>query len=180
RLVHGDPDAGDARERRQNGVRDTAGGGLDQTMAAAGKSMGRGFDDCAVGDGVRKLVRARGVGEVEREFEVDDETLADFFLMLHHTVMGMNQESRYEDAVGHCVPRMASATRSACTVSATSWTRTMAAPFSTARRWLAMEPPTRRLGGEGTTASMKRLREAPTSRGSPNDFSRASRAITVM
>ena len=62
---------------------------------------------------------------------------------------------------------IAALTRSACTVSATSCARTIAAPFWTASRWAAIEPPMRSSGGDGVTELMKRLREAPTRSGRP-------------
>ena len=44
---------------------------------------------------------------------------------------------------------IAAATRSACTVSATSCARMMAAPFAAASRWLAIEPPMPFIGRRG-------------------------------
>ena len=75
---------------------------------------------------------------------------------------------------------IAAATRSACTVSATSCTRTIAAPLFTAARWLAIEPPSRWSGADGVTELMKRLREAPTKSGRPKRLNSASRAMQAM
>ena len=44
----------------------------------------------------------------------------------------------------------------------------------------AIDPPSRRSGGAGDTLSMKRLRDAPTRSGRPNDFSSASREMAMM
>ena len=44
---------------------------------------------------------------------VDDEALADFGLVLHHAVAGMDDEASDEDGVGHRCSPMAAATRSA-------------------------------------------------------------------
>ncbi len=65
-------------------------------------------------------------------------------------------------------PRSQRVTRSACTVSATSWARMMFAPFRAAIRCAAIEPPRRCDGSDGVTLAMKRLREAPTRMGWPS------------
>ena len=70
--------------------------------------------------------------EIDVEHEVELEGLPDLGLVLHHAVIGVERKSGDEYGVGHRALRMAAATRSACTVSATSWARMMAAPLATA------------------------------------------------
>ncbi len=122
------------RECRQHGVGDVAGGGFDQPETLRAEDLARAFDDLVVGHRVHDLVRMRGGGEINREFEIDGEALPDLGLVGHHAVIGVQRQPLDEDAVGHRAAPIAAATRSACTVSLTSWTRTMAAPFSTAMR----------------------------------------------
>src|SRR4029078_1390322 len=112
------------------------------------------------------------IGEVDIEDKVEDERLPHLAFMRHPAVIGMQHQPGDENAVAHACPLIAAATRSACTVSATSCARMIAAPFSTASRCAAIEPPSRRSGGEGVTASMKRLREAPRRSGRPKDLKR--------
>src|SRR5262249_25178868 len=133
------------------------------------------LDDLVVADRVGELVGARSGREIDVEDEIELEGLPDLGLMLHHAVIGVQREARNKDGVGHRASRMACATRNACTVSATSWVRTIAAPFSTATRWLTIEPPMRWSGGAGDNESMKRLREAPTRSGRAKDRSSPSR-----
>src|SRR5260370_20368827 len=71
-----------------------------------------------------------------------------------------NTRPRQGDAA-HAFASIAAMTRSACTVAATSWARMIVAPRATARIWAAIDPPSRRAGGAGTTVLMRRLREAP-------------------
>src|SRR5262249_20817424 len=85
-----------------------------------------------------------------------------------------------DNDAGHAVAPIAVMTRRACTVAATSWARMIVAPCSIARIWAASDPPSRWSGGVGTTALMRRLREAPTRSGRPNVFRRSSRAIAIM
>ena len=74
------------------------------------------------------------------------EALPDLGLVLHHAVMGMDDKAVDEDRIAHRALRIAAATRRACIVSATSWVRTISAPSMTAKRWLAIEPPSRSIG----------------------------------
>ena len=67
----------------------------------------------------------------------------DFGFVLEHTMACMNDDAADENGVGHRAPSIAALTRSACTVSATSWARIMAAPLRAATRWAASEPPRR-------------------------------------
>src|SRR5205823_736177 len=83
--------------------------------------------DGRVGYRVGKLVAVRRVGQVGHQFEIEDEALADLRLVLHHAVMGVDDEAADENRVAHRACSMAAATRSACAVSATSWARTIAA-----------------------------------------------------
>src|SRR5207249_1747191 len=128
----------------------------------------RGLDHLVVADRMRKLVGARGRGQIDGEHEIELEGLADLGLVLHHAVIGVQRKTRDEDHVAHRASRMAAATRKACSVSATSCVRTIAAPFSNASKCAAIDPASRRSGGAGEIASMKRLREAPTKSGKPN------------
>ena len=116
----------DLGEAVEDGVGDRAGGGFDQAVAPAAERPARHVDDLVVADGMRELVRARGLREVDIEREVELERLADLGLVLHHAVVGVQREPGDEDGVGHRAPPMAAATLSACTVSATSWVRTIA------------------------------------------------------
>ena len=61
----------------------------------------------------------------------------------------MDDEPGDEDGVGHRLSSIAAATRSACTVSATSWVRMIFAPPCAAIRCAAIEPPRRCCGSDG-------------------------------
>src|SRR5262249_2971991 len=137
-------------------------------------------DHLVVADRIHQSVAARGRGEIDVEHQIEREGLADLGLVLHHAVIGMQRNPVHEHRVAHCALPIAAATRKACTVAATSWARMIAAPCSTALRCAASEPGRRWSGGAGETESMKRLREAPTRSGRPNDFSSSRRAIAVM
>ena len=143
RLVYGDPHSQDLREPLEDGFGDRAGGGLDQPIATGAKRPARDLDDLVVAHGMRELVRARRRGEVDVEHEVELEGLPDLGLVLHHAVIGMQCKPGDEDGIGHRALPMAAATRNACTVSATSWVRMIAAPPATARTWAAIDPPSR-------------------------------------
>src|SRR6516165_3832447 len=179
RLVHGDPHPQDLREPVEDGLRDRAGRGFDQPIATGAKRLARHLDDLVVAHRMRELVGARSRGEVDVEHEVEVEGLPDLGLVLHHAVISVQRKPGDEDGIGHRALPMAAATRSACTVSATSWVRMIAAPLATASRWAAIDPPSRWSGGAGETLSIKRLREAPTRSGSPNDLSSGRRAMAV-
>src|SRR5215831_1941030 len=144
RLVHGDAHRGDARKARQDLVRDRAGRSLDQPKALRREGAGRRLDDARVGDGVDELVAHRCLTEIEHKLEVDGELLPDLLLVPHHPVVGMDEQAGDEDGIAHASFRIAATTLSACTVSATSCTRTIAAPSSTASTCAAIEPPIRR------------------------------------
>src|SRR5262245_20166313 len=139
RLVHGDPHPQDLREPVEDGFGYRAGRGLDQSIATGAKRPARDVDDLVVAHGMRELVGARRRGQ----HDVELEGLPDLGLVLHHAVIGMQRKPRDEDGIGHRALSMAAATRSACTVSATSWVRMIAAPPATARTWAAIDPPSR-------------------------------------
>src|SRR5579884_485530 len=174
RLVHGDAHAAYFRTACQHRLGYRAGGRLDQPIASAAKRLADRFHDKVVGNSVLELVAARRVGKVDAEHEIKLKGLADLALVLHHAVKGVQREAVDKDRVAHRLAHraclIAAATASACTVGATSWTRMMAAPFSTASRLAAIEPPRRSIGSDGTTALMKRLREAPTRSGASKLF----------
>ena len=98
-----------------------------------------------------ELVGARGFGEIDVEHEIEPERLPDLGLVRHHAVIGVQHQPVDENRVAHRARLIAAATASACTVGATSCTRTIAAPFSTARRCAASEPPSRSIGSDGVT-----------------------------
>src|SRR5262249_32464149 len=179
RLVHCHAHGRHPGEAFEDRIGHRAGGGLHQPVAALAERAAGEIDHLVIADRVHELVRLRCGGKVDLEYEVELEGLSDLRLMLHHAVIGMQRQPADEDGVAHRASRIAAATRNACTVSATSWVRTIGARFSTASRWLAIEPPMRWSGGAGDTVSMKRLREAPTSSGSPKDRSSPSRAIAI-
>src|SRR6266545_2386457 len=179
-LVHRHLHRRDLGEGVEHGVGDRAGGGLHQPVALRTEHAARHLDHLVVADRVHELVRVRGGREVDVEHEIELEGLPHFRLVLHHAVIGVQRQPSDEDRIAHRASRIAAVTRNACMVSATSCVRTMAAPFSTAQRWLAIEPPTRWSGGAGDTVSMKRLREAPIRSGRPNDLNSARRAMAVM
>src|SRR5262249_55974434 len=179
RLVHGHPHARDLGGPAEHRFGDLAGRGLDQTMPTRAEGGSRDNHHPGVTHGVREFVGAGRRAQVDVEHEVEPEGLSDRALVLHHAVISMHAKTGDEDVVGHRAPRIAAATRSACTVSWTSWVRIMAAPPNTARRWAAIDPPSRSSGGAGGTLSMKRLRGEPTRRGWTDDLSSATRAIAV-
>src|SRR5207249_8897879 len=116
---------------------------LDQPIALGAKGLAGHLDDLIIADRVGELVGTAGCHEVDIEDEIELEGLSNLGLVLHHAVIGMQRKPGDEHGVGHRASRMAAATRSACTVSATSCVRTITAPFSTAMRWLTIEPPMR-------------------------------------
>src|SRR5580700_5121184 len=179
RLVHGDANAADLGVVLQHSLGDGAGGGLDEAIAARAERFRRRLHHLVVGHGVLEHVGARGFGEVDIEHQIELEGLPDLGLMLHHAMIGVQRQPADEDGVAHRARLMAAATASACTVGATSWTRMMAAPFSTAKRCAASEPPSRSAGSDGTMEWMKRLREAPTRSGRPKPRQASSRAMQV-
>src|SRR3954447_6169732 len=180
RLVDGDLDRPDARKRRQDGIGHRAGRAFQQLVIGVLEGGRRGCDHVGIGHGIDQPVGARGFRQIRKQFEIDHEALPDFGLVVHHAMAGMDDEPGDEDRIGHCLSQIAAATRSACTVSATSWLRMIFAPFRAAIKWAAIEPPSRCCGSDGETVLMKRLREAPTRRGRPNALSSPSRASAVM
>src|SRR5215472_8021346 len=139
RLVHGDPHPQNLREPLEDGFGDRAGRGLDQPTPTGAERLARDLNDLVIAHGVRELVGARSRGEIDVELE----GLPDLGLVLHHAVISVQRQPGDEDGIGHRALPMAAATRSACTVSATSWVRMIAAPPATARRWAAIDPPSR-------------------------------------
>src|SRR5882757_1599426 len=180
RLVDGDLDRPDARKRRQDGIGHRAGGALQQLVIGVLEGGGRGCDHVGVRHGIDQPVGERGFRQVRKQFEIDHKALSDLGLVVHHAMAGMDHEPGDENAIGHRLFQITIATRSACTVSATSWLRMIFAPFCAAIKWAAIEPPRRCCGSDGETVLMKRLREAPTRMGRPNVRSSPSRASAVM
>src|SRR6185503_12749854 len=119
--------------------------------------------DLIVGHGMCQLVGARRLSQIDVQKYVELETLPDLGFVRHHPVIGVQRQPGHENRVAHVASRMASAMRKACTVSATSWVRTIAAPLITASTWAAIEPPSRSPGSDGTMEAINRLRETPTS-----------------
>src|SRR5438128_12098245 len=136
RLVHGDLDRIDARKRREYRVCDGAGGALQEFVIGVLERRRRGRNHTGIGHGVGQVIGMRGFRQVDGELEIDDETLADFGLVLHHAVAGMDDDAGDEDRIAsyHPCSLIAAATRSACTVSATSCARMIRAPFWAANR----------------------------------------------
>src|SRR5947209_2246304 len=180
RLVDGDLHRADAREVRQDAVRDRAGRALQQLVVGVLECRRRGRHDVGVGDRVGEPVAARRLRQLRVEFEIDDKTLADLGLVLHHAVAGMDRQAGHKDRIGHCWLSIALATRRACKVSATSWVRMIFAPRCAAMRCAAIEPASRSFGSDGDTDAMKRLREAPTRIGRPKISNSRSRASAIM
>src|SRR5689334_7706629 len=180
RLVHGDLDGADARKSREDRIGHCAGRALQELVVGVLERGDRRRHHIGVGHGVGEVIAARGFREIGIQFEIDHEALADLGLVIHHAMAGVDDEPLDEDGVGHLLPSIAAATRSACTVSATSWARMMFAPFFAAIRCAAIEPPSRCDGCDGVTVEMKRLREAPTRIGKPNARSSPRRASAIM
>src|SRR3984957_14036253 len=166
-LVHGDANAAHLGVMLQHRLGDGAGRGLDQPIAARAERLRRRLHHLVVGHGVLEHVAARGLGEIDVEHQIELKCQPDLGLVLHYAVIGVQRQPVDEDRIAHRARLMAAATASACTVGATSWTRMMAAPFSTARRCAASEPPSRSVGSEGTMEWMKRLRDGTTRSGRP-------------
>src|SRR6185437_3717023 len=180
RFVHGYLDCVDAGKGCQDGVGHGAGGAFQQLVIGVLEGRRRGRHHVGVGHGIGETISPRGFREVGGKLEVDHEPLADFGLMVHDAVAGMDDDAGDEDQIGHALSSIARATRSACTVSATSWVRMIRAPPLTAIRCAAIEPPIRCCGSDGPTELMKRLRDAPTSSGNPKRRSSSRRASAVM
>src|SRR5262245_31628400 len=180
RLVHGDLDGADTREGRKDRVGHRARRALQELVIGILERRDGGCHHIGIGHCVRQVIAARGFRQIGEQLEIDHKALPDLGLVIHHAMAGVDDEALDEDGVGHCFSPMAAATRSACTVSATSWARMILAPFCAAITCAAIEPPRRCCGSEGVTLEMKRFREAPTSIGSPNARSSPSRASAVM
>src|SRR5580700_7488819 len=179
RFVHGDANAVHLGVMLQHRLGDGAGCRLDQPIAARAERFRCRLHHLVVGDGVLEHIAARGFGEIDVEHQIELEGLSDLGLVLHHAVIGVQRQPADEDGIAHRARLMAAATASACTVGATSCTRMMAAPFSTAKRCAASEPPSRSAGSDGTMEWMKRLREAPIRSGRPKPRQASSRAMQV-
>src|SRR4029077_14596244 len=156
RLLGWGPCRAHARRSGEDRSRDPASGGLDEAVTLRAKRLARTIDHLVIRDRVHDLVRTGGSRKIDLKVQVECEGLPNLGLMGHHAVIGVQRESSYENAITHGAPSIAVRTRSACTVSATSWMRTMAAPFWTARRWAAIEPPMRSAGFDGVTVLMNR------------------------
>src|SRR5438105_2337917 len=180
RLVNTDPHRADTRKGGEDCVSDPAGSGLDQTVALCAKRFAHAIDCLVVGHGIQDLVRTSGGRKIDFQVKVKDEGLPDLGLVRHDAVIGVQGQAANKNPVSHWAASIAAPTRSACTVSATSWARTIAAPFWIASRWAAIEPPIRSSGPDGVTLLMKRLREAPTRSGKPKRVNSVSRARQVM
>src|SRR3954454_19607088 len=111
RLVHGDLDRTDAGKERQDGTGHRAGRALQQLVIGVLESRGGRRHDVGVRHGVGEPVAARWFRQIGIELEVDDKTLADLGLVLHHAVAGMDRQAGYEDRIGHGFFSIAWATR---------------------------------------------------------------------
>src|SRR5712672_2855131 len=131
-LVDGDLDRADALESRQYGIGDGTGGALEQLVIRVLEGGRRGRDHVGIRHGIGEAIGARGFRQIDGKFEIDDEALAYFGFVFHHTMAGMDDDAGDEDGIGHSCSLIAAATRSACTVSATSCARTIRAPPSVA------------------------------------------------
>src|SRR5262245_53380493 len=180
RLVDRDPHRADAMKSRKDGIGNAARGRLNQPIALSTEGFGDAFDDLVVRDGVDDFVGACSRRKINFEVEVDRETLPHPGLVRHDAVIGVQRQAADEYAISHRAASIAALTRKACTVSATSWARTIAAPFCTASRWAEIEPPMRPSGDDGVMVLMKRLRDAPTKSGNPKRVNSPSRARQVM
>src|SRR5262249_4343276 len=127
----------------EDGLRDRAGRGFDQPIATGAKRLARDLDDLVVAHRMRELVGARSRGEVDVEHEVEVEGLPDLGLVLHHAVISVQCKPGDDDGMGHRAPPMAAATGKAGGVWGTSWVGMIVAPPATARRWAAIDPPSR-------------------------------------
>src|SRR5262249_46606559 len=173
-------DGADTRKGRQDRIGDRAGGALQQLVIGVLECGDRRRHHIGVGHGVGQMIGARGFGEIGIQLEIDDKALPDLGLVIHHAVAGVDDEPLDEDGVRHSLSSIAAATRSACTVSATSWARMIFAPFCAASTCAAIQPPRRCCGADGVPVEMKRFREAPTRMGRPKVFNSESRASAVM
>src|SRR5262245_8282179 len=180
RLVHGDLDGADTREGRKDRVGHRARRALQELVIGILERRDGGCHHIGIGHCVRQVIAARGFRQIGAQLEIDDKTLADLGLVIHHAMAGVDDEALDEDGVGHCFSSIAAATRSACTVSATSWARMILAPLRAAITCAAIEPPRRCCGSEGVTVEMKRLREAPTRMGRPNERNSPRRPSAIM
>src|SRR6201995_874770 len=97
----------------------------------------------------------RGFPQVGEQLEIDHEALSDLGLMVHHAVAGMDHDAFDENRGGHRRLSIAARTRSACTVSATSWVRMMRAPLWAASTCADIEPASRCCGSGGETDASK-------------------------
>src|SRR6516162_7436368 len=179
-LVHGDLDGAHPRKGGEDRIGNRARCTLQEPVVAVLERRGRGCDHLGIGHRIGQSIGVRGLLQVAKKLEVDDEALSDFRFMLHDAVPGMDHQAGYEDRVGHALSSIAAASRNACTVSATSWVRMIRAPRRAAIRCAAIEPPSRCCGSDGTTEAINRLREAPTRSGKPKLLSSSRRASAVM
>src|SRR5258708_29054940 len=143
RRMNGDLDSGDAGKRPQYRVGNGAGRAFQELVIGILEGSRGGRDHIGIGHGIGETVRARGVRQIGKEFEIDHEPLPDLGLMFHHAMPGMDDDAGDKDAISHRLSQIAAATRSACTVSDTSWVRMIRAPPCAAITCAAIEPPRR-------------------------------------
>src|SRR4029079_4143865 len=180
RFVHCHAHACHLLECIENRLRDRASRGLDQPVTTTAKRLAREGYHRVIADRMGELVGSGRGSQIKLKYEIERKSLADLRFVRHHPMMRVQRKGADKHSIRHPALQMAAPTRSACTVSWTSWTRTMLAPFVTARRCAAIDPPSRRPGSAGATLAMKRLREEPTRRGSRKHCNSASLAIAIM
>src|ERR1700758_807670 len=149
RLVHGNAYGAQRRKTLQQCLGARASGGFNQPVAPRAERLARRLHDHVVRNSIVQLVGTRGGGKIDIENEIERESLPDFGFVLHHAVIRMQHEAVDKDGVAHRARLIAAATAKDCNVGATSCVRMMAAPCSTARRWAAIEPPSRSVGSDG-------------------------------
>src|SRR5579872_7389053 len=99
------------RESGKNGVGDLRCCGLHEPEVPPGEGTRRGLDDRTVGSGVGKLVAPSRRAKIDGNFKIDHEALAHRLLVGHDPVMGVNEKSVDENAVGHARSSIAAMTR---------------------------------------------------------------------
>ena len=113
---------------------------------------------------------------IDRQFGIDIEALAERLLLVEHAVAGEEGAVLHADDIHGlsvrtlraCCASIASATASASTLIATSWTRNSAAPLSRRMTLVAAVPDVARGRLAAGDVPMKRLREVPAISGKPS------------
>src|SRR5258705_1916099 len=129
-------------------VGDRACDSLDEFAWWPGQDVGGALGQCAVVEGVGKVIAGRRGRQIDPHRDVDDEVLAVAPFVVEHAVVSANGQAAQLDSVSHV--DHASSTLSASTEARTSCTRTPHAPYMPARAEITAVAVSRPAGGGGS------------------------------